>query len=144
MESKEKTLITVKATVNVPVEIAWKFWTKPEHITQWNYANDDWHTTWAKNDLKVGGKFISRMESKDGSVGFDFSGVYETVRPYEMIEYVIEDGRKVKITFAAFDKITNIIETFEAETVNSYELQNRGWQSILDNFKRYAEASKLK
>ncbi len=144
MEPKEKTLITVKATVNVPVEIAWKFWTSPEHITQWNYANEDWHTPWAKNDLKEGGKFLSRMEAKDGSMGFDFSGVYEKVKICELLEIVLDDGRKVKTTFAANGKSTNIEETFEAETINSYEMQNRGWQSILDNFKKYAEALRLK
>ena len=84
------------------------------------------------------------MEAKDGSMGFDFSGVYEKVKICELLEIVLDDGRKVKTTFAANGKSTNIEETFEAETINSYEMQNRGWQSILDNFKKYAEALRLK
>ena len=140
MTTKEKTLITVQITVKAPIDKVWKYWTQPEHITKWNYANDDWHTPWAKNDLRVGGKFTARMEAKDGSTGFDFGGEYSTVKPYELIEYIIGDGRKVEVIFSNKDNAINIIETFEAESVNSYEMQHRGWQSILDNFKKYTEA----
>src|SRR5688572_6983414 len=99
METKNKTTITVEASVKAPVEKVWKYWTSPDHIKKWNNANDDWHTPKAENDLRTGGKFLSRMEAKDGSFGFDFEGVYDEVRTNELISYTMPDGRKVKITF---------------------------------------------
>ena len=85
-------------TINAPVEKVWEYWTKPEHITQWNNASEDWHTPRAENDLRTGGSFVSRMEAKDGSFGFDFSGIYEEIKTNELIVYTLDDGRKVKIT----------------------------------------------
>ena len=141
MESTNKTAITVQTTVNVPVEIVWQLWTDPEHITQWNNASDDWHTPFAENDLKAGGKFISRMEAKDGSLGFDFGGVYDEVKENQLIAYTMDDGRKARITFVDNDTETEIVETFDAENENPIELQKGGWQAILDNFKKYVEAN---
>lgn len=141
MATLEKKIITVTTTVNAPVEKIWAYWTNPEHITKWANASDDWHTTTAKNDLKVGGSFVSRMEAKDGSMGFDFSGVYNGIRINEYIEYTMDDGRKVKVTFAPGENGTKISESFEAETTNSPEMQKTGWQAILDNFKRYTESN---
>ena len=140
METQAKT-ITVENTVKAPVEKVWQFWTSPEHITKWNYASDDWHSPFAQNDLRIGGKFLSRMEAKDGSFGFDFGGVYDEVKINKMIAYTIGDGRKVKINFSANGGETRIVETFEAENTNSIEMQRGGWQSILDNFKKYAESN---
>lgn len=134
--------ITVETIVHSPVESVWKFWTEPKHIMQWNNASDDWHTPYAENDLKAGGKFVSRMEAKDGSFGFDFGGVYDEVSMYETISYTMGDGRKVKISFIRQGNDTQIIESFDAEETNSMEMQQAGWQSILDNFKRYAENAK--
>jgi uncharacterized protein YndB with AHSA1/START domain len=108
-------------------------------IPLWNYASDDWHSPFAENDLSVGGKFLSRMEAKDGSFGFDFSGVYDDVRINESISYTLDDGRKVSITFISQENETKIIQTFEAENTNPIELQKQGWQAILDNFKKYTE-----
>lgn len=142
MELKEKTIITVQVKINAPVEIVWKLWTTSENIVKWNNASDDWHTTQSENDLRTGGKFLSRMEAKDGSAGFDFVGVYEKVKTNELIEYVIDDGRKVKIDFTSKGNKTKIVETFEAESIHSIEMQRGGWQSILDNFKKYAEKNK--
>lgn len=139
METKA-TSITVEATVNSPVEKVWKIWTSPEHITRWNSATPDWHTPFAENDVKVGGKFRSRMEAKDGSMGFDFGGVYNRVETNKLMQYTIDDGRKVQVSFTPVGKQTRVVETFDAETVNSIELQKNGWQSILDNFKRYTES----
>lgn len=139
METSNKTIITVEATVNAPVEKVWKFWTSPEHITKWNNASDDWHTPYAENDLRVGGKFTSRMEAKDGSFGFDFWGVYDVVVTNERIEYTLGDDRKVKIVFTDKGNATQVIESFEAENENSIELQKGGWQAILDNFRKYTE-----
>jgi uncharacterized protein YndB with AHSA1/START domain len=135
-----KNIITVETTVKAPVEKVWKTWSTPEDIKQWNSASDDWHTPFAENDLRTGGKFSSRMEAKDGSMGFDFAGVYENVVPNELIEYTIGDGRKVKITFSANGNETKVSETFEAEDQNPLEMQRSGWQSILDNFKKYTES----
>lgn len=136
---KTKNLITIDANCKAPVEKVWKAWTTPGDILQWNNASEDWHTTNAENDLRVGGKFSSRMEAKDGSVGFDFWGVYDEVKPNELLEYTLGDGRKVKIIFTAHGDETKIIETFDAESENSIEMQKIGWQAILDNFKKYVE-----
>lgn len=141
MSTQDKTIITIESTVNAPVEKVWEYWTKPEHITQWNSASDDWHTPRAENDLRAGGSFASRMEAKDGSMGFDFGGVYDAVRTNEYIEYTMGDSRKVKINFSTQGKQTNVTESFEAENTNSVEMQRSGWQAILDNFKKYTEAT---
>lgn len=141
METKDRTSITVETTIKAPVEKVWKLWTSPEHITKWNNASDDWHTTRAENDVRTGGKFLSRMEAKDGSSGFDFGGIYDDVKTNELIVYTMGDGRKVKIAFTSKGNETKVIETFEAETENSTELQRGGWQAILDNFKNYAETN---
>jgi uncharacterized protein YndB with AHSA1/START domain len=139
MEAEKHVKITVKTTIDAPTERVWKYWTEPKHITKWNNASDDWHTPFAENDLQAGGKFLSRMEAKDGSFGFDFEGIYDEVKLYEVISYTMADGRKVTITFAAVDDKTEVIEIFDAEDTNSIELQQNGWQAILDNFRKYVE-----
>lgn len=138
-----KQIITIKATINAPVETVWKYWTEPEHIKKWNNASEDWHTTTAENELRAGGKFLSRMEAKDGSFGFDFYGIYDEVKLYESIAYTLGDGRMVRITFAGEEQKTEVTEIFEAESTNSIEMQEAGWQAILDNFKRYTEGTTL-
>ncbi|PRC90916.1 SRPBCC family protein [Solimicrobium silvestre] len=138
MESKHK-IITVQATINCPIQKAWEFWTSPEHIVQWNHATKDWHTTRAENDLRVDGKFLYRMEAKDGSMGFDFLGSYKAVIRHELIEYQIGDGRLVEIVFSSDGNQTKIVESFEAEAIHSHEMQQQGWQAILTNFKKFAE-----
>jgi len=135
-----KTIITVEATINATVNRVWKFWTLPEHIIHWNYASDDWHSPRAENDFRVGGSFLSRMEAKDGSFGFDFAGAYNEIKTHELIIFTLFDGRKVHINFETDGNATTIIESFEAENENSVELQKYGWQSILNNFKRYVES----
>ena len=141
METQDKTIITVENTINAPVEKVWEYWTKPEHITKWCNASDDWHTPRAENDLRPGGSFVSRMEAKDGSMGFDFGGVYDEVRDNEYIEYTIDDGRKVKVNFSPGGDTTKVVESFEAENTNSVEMQKGGWQNILDSFKKYTETN---
>ncbi|MBP9083573.1 MAG: SRPBCC family protein [Bacteroidia bacterium] len=135
----DKKIITVSAIVNAPIQKVWDYWTNPNHITGWNFASDDWHAPSAQNDLKVGGKFNSRMEAKDGSFGFDFEGVYDQVIPEKFIEYTLGDSRKVKIKFTSDGNTTTIEESFEAESENPLEMQQTGWQMILNNFKRYTE-----
>ena len=141
METTSKNAITVEATVKSPIEKVWKFWTAPEHITKWNNASDDWHTPRAENDLRAGGKFLSRMEAKDGSFGFDFGGMYDEVITNKLIAYTMGDGRKAKITFESNGTETKVTETFEAESENPIEMQRGGWQAILNNFKKYTEAN---
>ncbi len=141
MKTNEKTKLTVKITVESPIEKVWKLWTEPIHIVGWNSTSDDWHSPKAENDLREGGKFLSRMEAKDGSMGFDFVGMYTKVEPLRQIEYTLEDDRTVRISFLAEGDKTTITETFEAEHENTLELQQFGWQSIMNNFKKYAEAS---
>lgn len=135
------TKITIHATIHANIEKVWKLYTEPEHITKWNNASDDWHTPWAKNDLKVGGKFTSRMEAKDGSVGFDFGGTYTKIQYHELIEYAIDgDSRKVHVKFESHSHNTTITTIFDAETENPVEMQRAGWQAILNNFKKYVES----
>ncbi|MGO4540056.1 SRPBCC family protein [Paenibacillus sp. 2TAB19] len=142
MGTSSPVTITVEAIVHSPVASVWKFWTEPKHIKQWNNASDDWHTPIAENDLRVGGAFVSRMEAKDGSFGFDFGGVYDEVSLNESIAYTLGDDRKVSIAFIAQGDDTKIVESFEAEETNAVEMQQAGWQAILDNFKKYAESAK--
>lgn len=131
--------ITISANVQAPVERVWQLWSEPAHIQQWNNASEDWHTPHATNDLRAGGSFTTRMEAKDGSFGFDFGGTYDQVKAHEFIEYTMGDGRKVQITFEGSASGTNIVETFDPEGTNPIEMQQQGWQAILDNFKKYAE-----
>lgn len=139
METTNKLKITVESTVKAPVEKVWKLWTSSEHIKKWCNASEDWHTPRAENDLQKGGKFLTRMEAKDGSFGFDFSGTYDEVIKNELITYTLDDERKVKITFLKDGNTTKVIETFEAENQNPAEMQQAGWQAILNNFKKYVE-----
>jgi len=141
METKKT--ITVQAVINAPIDKVWTFWTTPDHVTKWNNASDDWHTPRAENDLRVGGKFLYRMEAKDKSFGFDFFGVYDEVKKNEVIAYTMDDKRTVKITFTKNSNTeTKVVETFEAESTNPLEMQRDGWQAILNNFKKYVETSK--
>lgn len=138
----EKTKITVQATVNAPIEKVWDYWNSPEHIKQWNSASPDWHTPSSENDLRAGGRFTARMEAKDGSFGFDFGGVYDEVETHQYISYTLDDGRQTNITFTSEGgNETKVVETFEAEGQNPVEMQQAGWQAILDNFKNYTETN---
>lgn len=137
----EKTKITVQSRVNAPVSKVWEYWNTPGHITKWNSASPDWHTPKSENDLRVGGRFTARMEAKDGSFGFDFGGTYDEVIPHEKICYTMDDGRKTEISFITDGTETKVIETFEAESENPIEMQQGGWQAILDSFKKYTETN---
>lgn len=132
--------ITVQADVNLPVDKCWETWTTPEHITNWNFASDEWHCPSATNDLQPGGKFSWRMESKDGEMGFDYSGSYKSIEHNKEIVKNLDDGREVKITFTESGGTTSVVETFEAEDENAAELQRQGWQAILNNYKTYSES----
>jgi uncharacterized protein YndB with AHSA1/START domain len=131
--------ITVETVVNADLDKVWRAWSNPEDIQQWNAASDDWHTPRSTVDLREGGKFVARMEAKDGSMGFDFEAIYTRIVPNRLIEYRIADGRDVKVEFAERAGGVLVKETFEAETENTPELQRQGWQSILDNFARHVE-----
>ena len=132
--------ITVETTVDAPIEKVWRAYNNPQDIMQWNAASDDWHTTASSVDLRVGGAFSSRMEARDGSMGFDFTGTYTKIIPHELIEYSFGD-RMAQITFKDSPQGVVVRVTFDSEPTNSIEQQRAGWQSILDNFKRYVEKS---
>ena len=132
--------ITVEKVVHADAGSVWDAWTTPADIMRWNSAHEDWHTTRSTVDLREGGAFSSRMEAKDGSVGFDFAGTYTRVVPSERIEYRMSDGREVTIEFVAREDGVLVRETFDAERENSPEMQRDGWQAILDNFARHVEA----
>jgi uncharacterized protein YndB with AHSA1/START domain len=138
MDNREK--ITVKISVARSVTETWESWTEPKHIVNWNFASDDWCCPSASNDLRAGGKFTARMEACDGSMGFDFGGEYLRVEPFKLIEYHIGDGRNVLVEFVEDGNQTMVTETFEAEGIHSVEMQKAGWQSILDNFRKYTES----
>lgn len=139
METVERTKIQIETTVRAPAEKVWECFTEPRHIVKWNHASDDWHTTSAVNDSREGGRFDFRMEAKDGSTGFNFTGVNTSVKPYTDLKYTLDDGRKVEVEFNESNGQTHIVQVFEAENVFSHEMQRNGWQSILINFKNYVE-----
>ena len=131
--------ISVETLVPLPVEKVWHLWTDPEHIKKWNFATAEWHTPNAENDLRTRGSFNYRMEAKDGSAGFDFSGKYEEIQPHRFIRYTLGDGRQVSVHFKPVENATFIEESFDPEQENSREMQRDGWQAILENFRKYAE-----
>ncbi len=133
--------ITVTATINAEAKQVWNFYTNPEHITKWNFADPSWHCPSASNDMRVGGKYSARMEARDGSFGFDFEAIYDEVVPGEKFTYTMTDGRQAAVDFKKRGDKTEVIVTFDPENENPIEMQKGGWQSILDNFKKYAEAN---
>ncbi len=130
--------ITVETTVAAPIEEVWRAYTTPEDIKQWNAASDDWHTTAATVDLREGGAFSSRMEAKDGSMGFDFDGTYTNIVQHKLIEYSFGD-RVAKVEFADSPQGVSVRVTFDSESTHSIDEQREGWQAILDNFARHVE-----
>jgi len=132
-------LITVKAKIESPIERVWDYWTKEEHITNWNFAVSEWHCPKATNNLEVGGEFHYTMAAKDNSMSFDFWGTYQKIEIHKNIEIILGDGRIMKVSFEALDNNTMVTEQFEAEKQNPEDRQQAGWQMILDNFKKYVE-----
>ncbi|MGV3538618.1 MAG: SRPBCC family protein [Rufibacter sp.] len=137
----EQTKITIQSTISAPTAKVWDYWTKPEHITKWNFASDDWQCPNAENDLRVGGKYLARMEAKDQSFGFDFEAVYDQVVDHKEITYTMTDGRQATTLFENLGDSTKVTTTFDAEGEHEAEMQRAGWQAILDNFKKYTEAN---
>ena len=135
----ETTKITVQSAIHADVAKVWEYYNQPEHITRWNFADPLWHCPSATNELRVGGRYVARMEAKDGRFGFDFSAIYTEVIEDEKVAYRLDDGRNVEIIFDSEDGITFVTVTFDAENQNSVEVQKQGWQAILDNFKKYVE-----
>lgn len=132
--------ITITRTVSAPIEAVWNCWTDPEHITKWAFASDDWECPKAENDVRVGGTSLTTMAAKDGSASFDIVSTYTAVEPHKQIAYTMEDGREVIINFVNTDGGVEITQSFDPESENPREMQRQGWQSILDNFARYAES----
>jgi uncharacterized protein YndB with AHSA1/START domain len=134
--------ITVETAVKAPINKVWESWNNPADIKKWNAAQDDWHTTESRVDLREGGTFMSRMEAKDGSAGFDFEGTFTRIVPKKVIEYEMSDGRGVKVEFVERPGEVVVKETFDAESENTPEMQRQGWQAILDNFSRHVETKR--
>lgn len=137
----EQTKITVEAIISADTKKVWDYWTKPEHITKWNFATDDWQCPRAEADLRVGGKYFARMEAKDGSFGFDFEAVYDEVIDQKKLTYTMGDGRQATTDFENLGGTTKVTTTFDAEGEHDVEMQRAGWQAILDNFKKYVETN---
>lgn len=133
------TPITVETTIHAPIEKVWECWTDPKHIVNWAFASDDWEAPAAENDVRTGGKFKTVMAAKDKSASFDFTGVYTDVKNHELIEYDMSDGRHVQTVFEKTPEGVRVVETFDPESENPLEMQRGGWQTILDNFKKYVE-----
>ena len=132
-------MITVKNRVNAPIEKVWEYWTKAEHVKNWNFAASDWHCPNATNDLQVGGEFHYTMAAKDNSFSFDYWGTYQKIEINKQLDFVLGDGRKVVVSFELTNNGTIVTEEFEPEQQNPQERQQTGWQMILDNFKAYVE-----
>jgi uncharacterized protein YndB with AHSA1/START domain len=133
--------ITITATVNADIKKAWDYYTQPEHITKWNFADPSWQCPSASNDMQVGGKYSARMEAKDGSFGFDFEATYDEIVEGKSFTYTIPDGRQVTVVFNPTGNQTEVTVTFDTENQNSFEMQKNGWQAILNNYKSYTEAN---
>jgi len=134
--------ITVETIVKAPIDKVWACWNEPEHIKNWAFASDDWEVPTAENDLKVGGQLKITMATKDKSQSFDVIGNYNVVEENQLIEFDMADGRRVKVEFSKEPEGTKVRETFDPEDENTEELQRSGWQSILNNFKKYTESKK--
>lgn len=134
-------MITVNATIQAPITKVWDYWTKPEHVKNWNFAASDWHCPEATNNLEVGGEFHYTMSAKDNSFSFDFWGTYQEIIDQKYLSILIGDGRQMKVSFESTSEGTKVIEEFEPEKVNPEEMQRAGWQMILDNFKKYVEGA---
>ncbi len=135
--SSEK--ITINAQVSAEINKAWNYYTMPEHITKWNFASDDWCCPSVLNDMTIGGKYVARMEAKDGSFGFDFEAIYNEINKLKNFKYTSPDGRLIEIDFEANDNQTKLTITFDTDGENPIELQRNGWQAILNNYKNYTE-----
>ncbi len=132
--------LLVQVTVNAPLDKVWGAYTNPDHIVHWNFASDDWYCPHSEVDLRVGGSFSSRMEAKDGSMGFDFAGVYTEIEPMKHLQYQFGD-RFADVGFHEASGGVKVVVTFDPETENPLELQENGWQAILNNFAKHVLSS---
>ena len=133
------TPVQIQTTIQAKKERVWDYYTNPQHITQWNFATPSWHCPKAENNLEVGGRYLARMEAKDGSFGFDFEAIYLEINVGRNFTYQLEDNRKVYTKFEEEEQGTKLTIIFDAEAENTIEAQRNGWQAILDNFKKYVE-----
>lgn len=133
--------IIIKTLVSKPAAEVWEYFTKPEHITHWNFATEDWSCPVAQSDLREGGKFSFTMEAKDRSLSFDFTGTFREIKENECLKYTLDDGRQVEVIFTeTVNGQTEVTESFDPESQNPAEMQQQGWTLIMNNFKSYSEA----
>ena len=140
MNTNPPAIITAETVINAPIEKVWEYWTNPQHIPHWNNTNHEWHTPVAENDLKIGGRLFLRMERKDGSAGFDHECIYDDVQHHKHICYTTSDKRKTHITFEETPDGVKLTEQFMPESATPIDMQHAFCQSILENFKAYAES----
>jgi uncharacterized protein YndB with AHSA1/START domain len=140
-ETGTSSTIAVMTWVKAPIEKVWEYYNSPEHITKWAFASDDWEAPQAENEVKVGGKLKITMAAKDGSAKFDLVGEYTNIKEHELLEYKMNDYRKVMVSFIPLGDMVQVTTVFDMEHENSREKQAEGWQAILNNFKKHVEAS---
>jgi uncharacterized protein YndB with AHSA1/START domain len=131
--------ITVQTSINSSLAQVWECWTQPEPRVNWNFASDDWCCPAATNDLHVGAEFHYTMAAKDNSFNFDFWGTYDQIVVQKLLAITLGDGRKLTISFEDTNNGILVTEQFDPESENPVELQQAGWQQILDNFKKYVD-----
>jgi uncharacterized protein YndB with AHSA1/START domain len=135
-------MITIHTDISLPASTVWQLYTSPEHIVNWNFASPDWHCPSASNNLTFGGKYVARMEARDGSFGFDFEAEYTSVNPESDFAYRMTDGRDVTVELKETENGTRITVSFQPENQNPEDLQRDGWQAILNNFGAYCSSVK--
>ena len=135
----DNTLLTVQTLLKCDLARAWSAYTDPQAIVQWNFAAPEWHCPRADNDLRVGGMLRTRMEAKDGSMGFDFEGTYTEVVPLQRLAYALGEDRLVLAVFSDSDGQTQLTVSFTPDGSFPADYQIEGWQAILNNYKAFAE-----
>ncbi|EON74846.1 hypothetical protein ADIS_4678 [Lunatimonas lonarensis] len=131
--------ITILTAVNAKIEKVWQYYNQAQHIIHWNFATDEWCCPKVETDFIEGGKYLARMEAKDGSFGFDFEAVFDEIREPEWVAYTMGDGPRAEIEFREEGEKTVVKISFDPDQSHSREMQRDGWQAILNNFKKYAE-----
>lgn len=142
MLTEQRVVLKAETTIDLPVEKVWELWTNAEHIPNWNNVSEEWVTRWAENDATKGGKFFFRMETRDGTQGFDYRGEYMNVIQYKVLESVLDDGRKDKVEFMSNGRHTRLLQTFEANDTDPVEMQQHFCQAVVESFKHYAKSTK--
>ncbi len=155
--------LKVETILNSDIQNVLDKWINIESVKVWCHAGADWGVGNVENDVRVGGRFLTNMHALDNSASFDFTGEYTEVELLEnkngkytaRLKYKMDKldseamNRECEVLFESVEgenmsggseaSATKVTEIFDSENLNSIELQISGWQSILDNFKKYVE-----